>query len=111
MAKFEVFKDKLSEYRFRLKAGNGQIILVSQGYDSKSSCVNGIESVKINSLDKSKFEYFINKNGDAHFNLKAANGQVIGSSQMYKSESSMKNGILSVRKNAAKADIVEVRHD
>jgi len=48
MAKFEVYKDKAGEYRFRLKAGNGQVIAVSEGYKSKTSCMNGIESIKKN---------------------------------------------------------------
>ncbi|MDO4378022.1 MAG: YegP family protein [Erysipelotrichia bacterium] len=46
--KFVVYKDKADEFRFRLKAGNGQIILVSEGYRSKAACLNGIESVKKN---------------------------------------------------------------
>jgi len=48
MTKFEVYKDKAGEYRFRLKAGNGQVIATSEGYKSKTSCMNGIESVKKN---------------------------------------------------------------
>lgn len=46
--KFEVYKDKAGEFRFRLKAKNGQIIAVSEGYAAKASCMNGIESVKAN---------------------------------------------------------------
>ncbi len=49
-AKFEVYKDKAGEYRFRLKAPNGEIIAVSEGYKTKKSCMNGIESVKKNVL-------------------------------------------------------------
>ena len=48
--KFEVYKDKASEYRFRLKASNGEIIAVSEGYKSKRSCIHGIQSVKKNVL-------------------------------------------------------------
>ena len=46
--KFEVYTDKAGEFRFRLKARNGEIIAVSEGYKSKPSCLNGIESVKKN---------------------------------------------------------------
>ena len=46
--KFEVYEDKGGEFRFRLKATNGQIIAVSEGYKAKASCMNGIESVKKN---------------------------------------------------------------
>lgn len=47
-AKFEVYKDKKGEYRFRLKAANGQVIATGEGYSSKDGCMNGIESVKKN---------------------------------------------------------------
>jgi len=46
--KFEVYTDKADEYRFRLKARNGEIIAVSEGYKAKTSCMNGIESVRKN---------------------------------------------------------------
>ncbi len=49
--KFEVYLDKAGEYRFRLKANNGQIIAVSEGYKALASCLNGIESVKKNAPD------------------------------------------------------------
>ena len=49
--KFEVYLDKAGEYRFRLKATNGQIIAVGEGYKAKASCLNGIESVKKNAPD------------------------------------------------------------
>ena len=49
--KFEVYLDKAGEYRFRLKARNGEIILASEGYKEKKSCLNGIESVKKNAPD------------------------------------------------------------
>lgn len=47
-AKFEIYQDKKGEYRFRLKAANGQVIATGEGYKSKDSCLNGIESVKKN---------------------------------------------------------------
>ena len=49
--KFEMYQDKAGEYRFRLKATNGQIIATSEGYKAKASCINGIESVKKNAAD------------------------------------------------------------
>lgn len=49
--KFEVYEDKRKGYRFRLKATNGQIIAVSEGYTAKSSCLNGIESVQKSAAD------------------------------------------------------------
>ena len=49
--KFEVYTDKAGETRFRLKATNGEIILASEGYKAKSSCMNGIASVQKNAVD------------------------------------------------------------
>lgn len=49
--KFELYQDKAGEYRFRLKARNGEIIAVSEGYKAKSSCENGIASVQKNAAD------------------------------------------------------------
>ena len=49
--KFEVYTDKAGEFRFRLKATNGQVIAVSEGYKAIASCLNGIESVKKNAVD------------------------------------------------------------
>jgi uncharacterized protein YegP (UPF0339 family) len=51
IGKFEVFHDKAGEYRFRLKASNGQIIAVSQAYRSRAACMKGIESVKANAAE------------------------------------------------------------
>ena len=49
--KFEVYLDKAGEFRFRLKATNGQVIATSEGYKAEASCVNGIESVKKNAVE------------------------------------------------------------
>jgi uncharacterized protein YegP (UPF0339 family) len=108
MAKFEIYKDKRGEFRFRLKAGNGQNILASEGYSAKSGCTNGIESVRKNSTDDSRYERLESKNGSPYFNLKAGNNQVIGSSEMYSSTSAMENGISSVKNNATDASIADL---
>lgn len=107
MATFELYTDKAEQFRFRLKAGNGEIILASQGYSAKASAVNGIESVKTNAPDDANYE---SKTTDAghSFNLLAGNQQVIGSSQVYTSTSGRDNGIESVKKNAPIADVKEV---
>ena len=49
--KFEIYADKAGEFRFRLKATNGQVIAVSEGYTAMANCVNGVESVKKNAVD------------------------------------------------------------
>ncbi len=105
--KFVVFKGKDGQDYFRLKSGNGEIILSSEGYKSRKSCANGIESVRKNSQDESRFEVKTAKDGREYFILKAANGQEIGRSQMYKSGSGCRNGMKSVARNAADASVVE----
>jgi len=102
---FEIYKDNSGEFRFRLKAGNGEPILASEGYASKDACENGIASVVKNSQEDARFELKEAKNGKWHFNLKASNGQIIGTSQMYASEDSAKSGIASVAKNAKEGKI------
>ena len=104
-AKFELYKDNAGEFRFRLKAGNGENILASEGYKAKASCVNGIESVKKNCQDEKRFEIKEQSNGKPYFVLKAGNGEVIGKSQAYSSEDGAKNGIASVTNNAPGADV------
>lgn len=107
MGKFVVSKSSNGEFRFNLKAGNGEVILVSEGYTSRSGCDNGIESVRTNSQVDERFEKETSTNGKHYFNLKAANGQVIGTSQMYESAASRDNGIASVKSNAPKATVEE----
>ena len=108
MGKFELKKGKDGKFRFNLKATNGQVILSSEAYESKAACLNGIESVKKNAVREGAFQTEVAKNGKPFFNLKATNGQVIGTSQMYASEISCNNGIESVKKNAPEASTVEV---
>lgn len=105
MGKFVISKRKNGEFQFNLKANNGQVILASEGYTTKAACNNGIESVMKNATDDKRFERKVAKNGKNYFNLKAGNGQVIGSSEMYESEAAMENGIASVGKNAPDAKI------
>ena len=108
MGKFEIKTRKNGEFQFNLKATNGQVILTSEGYKTKASCLNGVESVKKNSQDEKRFEVKEASNGKPYFNLMASNGQIIGSSQMYANVVNMKNGIASVMKNAPEAPIVDL---
>ena len=107
MGKFVVSKRSNGEFQFSLKADNGQTILSSEGYKAKPSCMNGIESVRKNATVAERFDKKTASNGKFHFNLKSTNGQVVGSSQMYESESGCDNGIASVQKNAPDAAIVD----
>ena len=106
---FEIFQsDKNQKFYFNLKAANGQIILSSQGYESKNGAEKGIKSVQENADDDSKYERKTASNGKFHFNLKAGNGQIVGSSQMYSSEAGMENGIASVKNNTSGAKIKDL---
>mgnify|MGYP003304867779 FL=1 len=107
MGKFVITKRANGEFQFNLKAGNGQVILTSEGYTTLAACKNGIESVKKNSQEDARFERKEAKNGAPFFNLKATNGQVIGKSEMYSSTAACENGIESVKKNAPEAEVVE----
>jgi len=100
---FELKKNAKGNFHFSLKAKNSQIILTSEMYNSKSAAENGIASIKKNASNDDRYERKTASNGKFHFNLKASNGQIIGSSQMYASESGMENGIASVKKNAPDA--------
>ena len=108
MGKFEIKTAKNGQNYFNLKAGNGEIILASEMYTTMKSCENGIASVKKNAPLEERYDLKQSENGKWHFNLKAGNHQVIGSSQMYASEDSAKNGIASVMKNAPEAEVVVI---
>lgn len=98
---YEISQAKDGQYRFVLKAGNAEVILTSELYKSKASAQNGIESVQKNSADDVRYERLTVKNGKHYFNLKAANHQIIGSSQFYASEASRDKGIESVKNNGS----------
>ncbi len=95
-------------FRFNLKARNGQVILTSETYNSKSAAENGIASVQKNASDDGKYDRKTAKNGQDYFNLKAANGQIIGTSEIYTTKAAMENGIASVKKNAPDAETKDI---
>lgn len=104
MGKFVITTRANGEFQFNLKAGNGQTILASEGYTTKSACENGIESVRKNAQDDARYEKKESSNGKYYFSLKSTNGQIIGSSEMYESTAARDNGIESVKKNAPDAE-------
>jgi len=105
MGKFVIKQRTNGDYQFNLKATNGQIILSSEGYATKQGCNNGINSVKNNAPYDERYEKKTSKDGSYYFNLQALNGQVIGTSEMYSSESARDNGISSVQTNAPYASV------
>ena len=122
MSKF-VIRSVPSGIKFDLKATNGQVIATSEVYTTEAACRNGIASVQKNApvagvedqtvegfaaVTHPKFELYTDKGGEYRFRLKATNGQVIAVSEGYVAKASCVNGIESVKKNAAEAEIVEV---
>jgi len=105
MGKFVITIRKDGEFQFNLFASNGEVILTSQGYTTRAACENGIDSVKSNAFDDSRYDREISSNEKHYFNLNASNGKVIGTSQMYESRTNMENGIASVKKNAPDAEV------
>ncbi len=102
---FELKQSKDGQYMFNLKAGNGEIILTSELYSVKQSAKQGIESVKANAENDSRYDRKTATNGNAYFTIKAGNGEVIGQSGMYSSVSAMEKGIASVKSNASAATV------
>lgn len=96
---FELSNSSDGQFRFVLKAGNSETILTSELYKTKASAENGIESVQKNCAADERYEKKEASNGKFHFNLKAANHQIIGSSQMYATSPSRDKGIESVKSN------------
>ena len=102
---FDVNKSKADDFYFVLKAGNGEVVLTSEMYQSKESANGGIASVQRNSGADGHYERSTAADGRFHFNLKAANHQVIGTSQLYASEGSRDAGIKSVQENGSSKTI------
>ena len=105
MGYYTIFQDKGGKFRFNLHAGNNQVILSSQGYAAPAGRDNGIESVRKNCENPERYDRLDAKSGDFYFVLKAANAQVIGQSQMYKSPQGRDNGIESVMKNGTSPEV------
>ena len=105
--KFEIKTAKTGKVHFNLKASNGQTLLTSEKYESRQAAVKGVESVRKNAGDEKRFERKSGKDGSAYFVLKAANGEPLGRSEMYKTKRSMESGIASVTKNATGAAVAE----
>jgi uncharacterized protein YegP (UPF0339 family) len=105
--RYELTKSSKGQFHFSLKAGNGEKILSSEMYESKASAQKGIASVQTNCASAERYEKLEASNGKHYFTLKAANHQVIGTSQMYASAASRDAGIASVQANGATTEVSE----
>lgn len=106
MAKFQLFSGKDGDFYWRLRANNGEPILSSEGYESKSGAQNGIQSAKDNAANDARYTRETAANGQHFFTLRAGNNEVIGKSETYTTASARDNGIAAV-KNAAPGATVE----
>ena len=102
---FQIYAGADEQYYFRLRAGNGEVILASEGYSREAGCRNGIASVKENSVRDDCFRRKLTGDNQYHFVLVAANGESIGQSEAYSSEAACENGIEAVKREASAADI------
>jgi uncharacterized protein len=102
---FDLNKNDKGQFGFALKAGNGEVILRSEQYESKAAAQNGIASVQKNAASDDRYDRKEASDGRTYFNLKAGNHQIIGTSQMYASVKSRDNGIESVKTNASTASV------
>src|SRR5690606_19751675 len=94
-----ILKRSGEQFVFNLRSSNHQVILTSQRYASKSSAQQGIESVRKNAADDARYRRLKTKDDSSYFNLTAANGEIIGSSEMYTTAAARDKGIDSVKAN------------
>jgi len=103
--KFQVYKGSDEQFYFRLRAGNGEVILASEGYTSEAGCQNGIESIKENAINDERYQRKVSGDDQLYFILTASNGEPIGNSEMYSSEGACEGGIDAVKREAPAAPI------
>jgi uncharacterized protein YegP (UPF0339 family) len=104
-AKFELKKSITDQYHFNLKAENGEVVLSSAMYTTKSGAQEGIRSVRVNAPLVERYERKFSLKDEPYFVLLAANGEPLGRSEMYSSNAAMESGITSVKTNAPDATV------
>lgn len=104
-SKFEIRVSTAGKKYFTLVAKNGEVILTSEEYESGSSAIKGIASVRTNSKIPERYIKFVGKDGQYYFNLRAGNNKVIGVSEGYKWKLGRWIGIRAVTKCASPATI------
>jgi uncharacterized protein len=104
-ASFVLKRNDKGQFSFNLKAGNNEIILRSEQYQTEASARNGIASVQKNCGADANYEKKESADGQFFFNLKAANHEIIGSSELYKTAASRDGGIDAVKRNGATTTI------
>ena len=110
--KFELFKGKDDQFRWRLKAANGAVLATAgQGYKAAADARHGIELLqKAGNDDKVKFELFVDEKKEHRWRVKAANGQVVvAASEGYKAKAEAEKAIALIKTSAAKAEVVDAK--
>ena len=103
---FKVSTRPDGQYTFTLKAGS-EVLLTGEAYSTKAACINGVESVKKNAADDDRYRRSTSVDGRFRFALAAANGQAIGASEYYETETAREEGIEAVKKSAPDAEVEE----
>jgi uncharacterized protein YegP (UPF0339 family) len=103
--RFRITKGEGDEYTFNLTAANGEKILSSERYASHSGAVRGVAAVKENAAIDARYERRDARDGTVYFVLKAGNGEIVGTSEMYSGSSARERGIESVKVNAPAAGV------
>jgi len=111
-AKYQVYRDTAGKFRFRLRAANNKIVAVSEAYERKAGCMNGVKSVQKNcdapiedktigaeTLPHPKYQVFADAASKFRFNLSAPNGEVIAASEAYETKQNCMNGIEAVQRS------------
>ena len=100
MEAFKLFRGVDNQFRFNLENELGRVVLISESYTSEAGRTTGIESVKVNSQKDGQYERLIGKDGSHYFNLKAGNGEIIGTSVMHPTAFEMEVDIETVKRLA-----------
>jgi uncharacterized protein YegP (UPF0339 family) len=119
-AKYQVYKDVAGKFRFRLRAANNRIVVVSQAYEQHAGALNGVKSIQNNCtvgiedstvegprMNHPKYQVFKDKASEFRFHLTASNGQIIGASEGYETKESCLNGIKAMQ-NSCDAEIEDL---
>ena len=105
---FEIKMSSDNQFMFNLKATDGEIILTSELYTRKENAEKGIEAVKFTARNRAWFEERTSTDGKPCFVLKAASGEILGTSELYSSEAARDSGIASVMEHAPDAQVLEL---
>jgi uncharacterized protein YegP (UPF0339 family) len=93
------------QYDYVLRAANGQVLIVSERYTSKAGAENGIASTRVNAPSDARYQRLTSRDNKPYFVLRAANNEVLGTSETYSSEVARENGIASTKENAPTAPV------